>query len=135
MGASLEKIRERMESHTTWIIIAYHFAGYSRLLGPAAAGLFRIPYRKWAPLDYFGGTLWVLAFTMIGVALGLGGVEFSDTKRVTQIIEWVIFSGLVVAVLVVYARALRNEGGGGDAGATQGPSHPATVIVPVEERD
>ncbi len=130
MGPALEKIRVRMESHTTWIILAYHFAGYSRLLGPAAAGLFRIPFRRWAPLDYLGGTAWVLVFTGVGVLLGLAGVEFSDTKRVTQIVEIVIFVGLVAAVLAVYARAGR---GGGEP--TPPGDRTPTKIVKVDEAE
>jgi undecaprenyl-diphosphatase len=105
MGPAIEKIRERMESHTTWLIIVYHFAGYSRMIGPAAAGIFRISYRRWAPLDYLGGTLWVFAFTMAGIILGWSGVEFSDTKRIASIVEWVLFALLVVMVLWVYGKA------------------------------
>jgi membrane protein DedA with SNARE-associated domain len=133
MGPSIERIRERMESHTTWIILAYHFAGYSRLVGPAAAGIFRIPYRKWAPLDYTGGVLWVFAFTMVGFVLGTAGVEFSDTKTVTQIIEWLIFSLLVVAVVLVYSRAARGSPPP-DGEPPSGRGHPAAVIIPVDEQ-
>jgi membrane protein DedA with SNARE-associated domain len=128
MGPQIEKIRERMDQHTTWIILAYHFAGYSRMIGPAAAGIFRIPYRRWAPLDYLGGALWVFAFTMAGYFLGLAGVEFSDTKTVVTIIEWVLFGLLVLMVLWIYGRAMR--GGDRDSGQT---TRAETVIVPVDD--
>lgn len=131
MGPQIEKIRERMEAHTTWIILAYHFAGYSRMIGPAAAGIFRIPYRRWAPLDYLGGTLWVFAFTMAGVVLGLCGVEFSDTKTVVTIIEWVLFGLLVLMVAWIYGQAAR--GGERNGRGDRSPSRTEPVIVPVDD--
>jgi membrane protein DedA with SNARE-associated domain len=100
------------------------------MIGPAAAGIFRIPYRRWAPLDYLGGTLWVFAFTMAGYCLGLAGVEFSDTKTVVTIIEWILFGLLVLMVLWIYGRAVR----GGDRSSDQPASARAeTVIVPVDD--
>ena len=61
LGGAMERAASRMESNHVWIILAYHWAGYSRVVGPAAAGLFRIPYRRWAPLDYAGAAFWVRA--------------------------------------------------------------------------
>ncbi len=107
MGDTIAKVRVRMESHSTWLILAYHFAGYSRVFGPTAAGLFQIPYRRWAPLDYAGATLWVFAFTGLGVVLGLAGVEFKDTKTVTRIVELLLFGLLIGGVILVYTRATR----------------------------
>lgn len=131
MGEMIERVRVQMESHSSWIILAYHFAGYSRVVGPAAAGMFRIPYRRWAFYDYIGGTIWVIAFTALGYVLGVAGLDFSDTKQVAQVIEWIVLALLIVAVLAVYSRATRaggddSDGHGGDGG------QPATVIVPVD---
>jgi membrane protein DedA with SNARE-associated domain len=109
MADALNRVRHRMEQHTTWIILSYHMAVYSRMLGPVAAGLFRIPYRRWAPLDYAGGAVWVITFTMIGVVLGWTGVEFDDSKRIAQILEIAILVVLVVAVVTVYVRAGRER--------------------------
>ncbi|MEX0751254.1 MAG: DedA family protein, partial [Dehalococcoidia bacterium] len=96
----IERVRGPMESNRTWIILAYHFAGYSRAVGPAAAGLFRIPYRKWAPLDYMGGILWAMVFTGLGVVLGLAGVEFGDTKRMVRLFELAFLAIFAVAITV-----------------------------------
>ena len=131
MGEMIEKVRGSMESHSAWIILAYHFAGYSRVVGPAAAGMFRIPYRRWAPFDYLGGTLWVLAFTMLGYVLGIAGLDFGDTKRIVQIIEWSVLAGLTIAVVVAYMRASRSRGDGSDGSGGDGGRH-ATVVVPVD---
>jgi membrane protein DedA with SNARE-associated domain len=132
MGPAIEKIRDRMESHTTWLILVYHFAGYSRMVGPAAAGIFRIPYRKWAPLDYLGGTMWVFAFTMAGVILGWCGVEFSDTKQIATIVEWVLFGLLALMVLWIYGRAASGGDPRTDGGSPSGSTAPVTV--PVEDQ-
>jgi membrane-associated protein len=94
----LARIRDALQSRGRWFILVYHFAGYSRMVGPAAAGLFRIPYRRWAPFDYAGATLWVLTFTMIGVLMGTLGVKFDDTERLVRLTE-LLFTGIVVAVI------------------------------------
>jgi membrane-associated protein len=122
MGAMMEKVREPLEHNRGWIILGYHFAGYSRVVGPAAAGLFRIPYRKWAPLDYAGGIAWVLAYTLFGVALGMFGLEFGDTKRMARLLE--LF--FTVAVVAAIALALLRE-------ARARARQPAPAVVPVED--
>lgn len=100
MNPMIEKVRGPMESNRRWIILAYHFAGYSRAVGPAAAGIFKIPYRSWAPLDYIGATVWALAYVAVGVIVGLFGVQFGDTKRMARLIE-VAFTGILVVALAV----------------------------------
>jgi len=125
MGEMMEKVREPMEQHSSWIILAYHMAGYSRVVGPAAAGLFHIPYRKWAPLDYAGGLIWVLSYTALGYILGTAGLEFGDTKSMVRFLEWFFLGLFAIAIVLAYVRAKRN-GGGGE------PRRPATVVVPVD---
>ncbi len=131
-GRALERMREPVESNSVWIILGYHFAGYSRLIGPVAAGLFQIPYRRWAPLDYLGGTLWVVVFTMIGVIMGMAGVEFGDTKKMVQLLEIGIFVVFCIAVVLAFARFNKGSGGG-DQDSASGRGQPATVIVPVDD--
>ena len=121
MGDMIEKVRGPMESNRRWIIIGYHFAGYSRAVGPAAAGIFRIPFRNWAPLDYAGATVWVLVYVAIGVIVGLFGVQFGDTKRMTQLVELLFMVLLIVALGVTVWRALRKQ-----ASAAE---EPAPVLV------
>jgi membrane-associated protein len=123
-------VRGPVESNSVWIILGYHFAGYSRVIGPVAAGLFQIPYRRWAPLDYAGGALWVLAFTFAGYALGLAGVEFGDTKRVVQLLEIAIFAIFVVAVVAAFVRFNKQHESDEPDGTDSGPGAP--VVVPVD---
>ncbi len=127
LAGMMEKARRGMESNHRWIILAYHWAGYSRVVGPAAAGLFRIPYRRWAPLDYAGGAVWVLGYTGLGVLLGVFGLEFGDTKSMVRILELfftAVFAAIVATAIYRQARvsARRRE------------SRPVAVIVPVDDR-
>lgn len=109
LSEMIEKVRGPMESNRRWIILAYHFAGYSRAVGPIAAGIFRVPFRKWAPFDYSGATVWVLLYVMIGVILGLAGVKFDDTERMARLLE-IFFTGLLVVALVATVwRSLRQQ--------------------------
>lgn len=128
---ALERIREPVESNSRWLILAYHFAGYSRVVGPMAAGLFRLPYRKWAPVDYAGGALWVVTFTAVGYVMGMLGVEFGDTKRMVQLVELMVLAMLAVGIYVSIGRIMRGTGGGAPAGGRR----QAPVIVPVEVDD
>ena len=141
MGKMIEKVREPMESNSTWLILGYHLAGYSRVVGPAAAGIFRIPFRRWAPLDYIGGTIWVLLYTMFGVGLGLAGVEFGDTKRMVQLLEFFFLGIFALAIVIAFARTARtrrtDDRGGPPSGGPPvgGMRRPAHVVVPIEDRD
>ena len=99
----------KKRSASTWIILAYHFAGYSRAVGPLASGLFKIPYRKWAPLDYAGATVWVCVYALIGVVLGLFGLQFGDTKTMARFLE-LFFTALIAgAIAFAVLRSLRES--------------------------
>jgi membrane protein DedA with SNARE-associated domain len=124
-AGTIERLRGSMQSNATWIILAYHWTGYSRALGPAAAGTFRIPYRKWAPLDYAGGTVWAIAYTMLGVLLGVFGVEFGDTKVMLRLIELMFLIIIVVAIGTAWYRASK--------GALPPTTPSAPITVPVED--
>jgi membrane protein DedA with SNARE-associated domain len=131
MGPVIEKARAVLDANHTWIILGYHFAGYTRLVGPVAAGMFKIPYRRWAPLDYTGGTAWVIVFTTLGVALGLFGLDFGDTRRMARVLELVFTGLMVVGVGIAWYRTSRRAGRGEEAAGIA--LHPATVIVPVDD--
>ena len=126
-GGMVERLRGAMETNHVWIILGYHWAGYSRAIGPAAAGLFRIPYRRWAPLDYTGGAVWAIAYTMLGVLLGALGLEFSDTKTLVKLLEFLFLGIFVAAIGIAWYRTSKKE-----RSAPVG-LHPATVIVAVDD--
>jgi len=126
VGKMIERVRTKMEANRTWIILAYHFAGYSRAVGPLASGLFKIPYRKWAPLDYAGATVWVCVYALIGVVLGLFGLQFGDTKTMARFLE-LFFTALIAgAIAFAVIRSLR-ESRAAASDAEGVPASPVTV--------
>jgi membrane protein DedA with SNARE-associated domain len=100
-----EKVREPLMRRGVWFVLFYHFAGYTRVIGPTAAGLLRMPYRRWAMADYGGAVLWILGYFAIGYALGIAGLSLDSTDSWFRIVEW----GLVVAMVVWIQMILRTH--------------------------
>ena len=131
IGAMMEKFRGAMDRNHTWIILGYHFAGYSRVVGPAGAGMFGVPYRKWAPLDHVGATAWVTLYVMIGVVLGLFGLEFGNTKTMARLLEVFFTALIVVAVAIAWWRTSRNAPSNDGSGGAD--AHPIPVAILIDE--
>ena len=101
-----ERMREPLLNQSTWLVLSYHFAGYSRLVGPAASGFLRMPFRRWMVLDYIGVSLWVVSFIMGGYLLGVAGLSLDDSsERSVQIFEIILFSFFAIAIVTVMRRA------------------------------
>ncbi len=92
--AFAEKVREPLLRRGIFFVLVYHFAGYTRIVGPAAAGLLGMPYRRWAPADHIGAALWVTSFFGLGYALGAAGVTLDSTDKYFRYVEW----GLLIVV-------------------------------------
>ncbi len=109
VGRWAERMREPLMNHSLWLILTYHFAGYSRLVGPAASGFLRIPLLRWMLLDYLGVVLWVFTFVtggyVLATVLGLDLADASDSDRNVQVFEIVLFAFFVVAIYTVFNRA------------------------------
>lgn len=103
------KWRDRFIDNAAWVILLYHFIGYTRLVGPTAAGVLHLPYRKWAPLDYAGVALWVLVFGSVGYILGIFGLTLDDSERNVRIFEWIIIGMVVIYVARGAFRKAREE--------------------------
>jgi membrane protein DedA with SNARE-associated domain len=104
-----ERMREPLLKQSVWLVLLYHFAGYSRLIGPAASGFIRMPLPRWMLLDYAGSTLWVLAYMVGGYLLGVFGVSLDATDRNVRVIEVLLFATAALAVTVLLARANRRQ--------------------------
>jgi membrane protein DedA with SNARE-associated domain len=85
-----EKAREPLLRRGVWFVLLYHFAGYTRVIGPTAAGLLRMPFRRWALADYGGAVLWILAYFGIGYGLGLAGLTLDSTDEYFRYVEWAL---------------------------------------------
>jgi membrane protein DedA with SNARE-associated domain len=133
-----ERMREPLLEHSVWLVLSYHFAGYSRLIGPAASGFIRVPLLRWMLLDYIGASLWVISFIMGGYLLGAAGLSLDDTSETNiQVFEIIIFAMLAIGVLVVFRRAGARRrqqddterGASEPAPSTDGPRPAATATL------
>jgi membrane-associated protein len=100
-----EQVREPILNRGTAFVLTYHFAGYTRVVGPAAAGLLRMPFRKWVVADYTGALLWVSTYIGIGYGLGILGVTLDSTDEYFRYLEWILL-GLVL----IYGYHMYNMG-------------------------
>jgi membrane protein DedA with SNARE-associated domain len=101
-----EKVREPLLRRGTWFVLFYHFAGYTRVIGPASAGLLRMPYRRWAPADYGGAVLWIFSYFGIGYGLGVAGLTLDSTDKYFRYVEWAI---LIAVGTWVYFLVQRHQ--------------------------
>ena len=101
-----EKAREPLLRRGVWFVLLYHFAGYTRVIGPTAAGLLRMRFRLWAMADYGGAVLWILAYFGIGYGLGIAGLTLDSTDDYFRYVEW----GLLILISVwVYFLIQRHQ--------------------------
>ena len=101
-----EKVRGPLLRRGVWFVLLYHFAGYTRVVGPTAAGFLKMPYRKWAPADHIGASLWVAAYLALGYGLGAAGLDLNDTEgRWFNIMEIVLLAVVVTLGFVMFKQA------------------------------
>jgi membrane protein DedA with SNARE-associated domain len=108
-----EEMREPLLEHTSWLVVLYHFAGYSRLIGPAASGFLRVPFARWVLLDYLGSALWVITFMTGGYMLGaFTSLSLESTDKNVRIVEFLLFGLAIISIsLIMYrARTKKEEG-------------------------
>jgi membrane protein DedA with SNARE-associated domain len=110
-----ERMRGPLLENSAWLVLLYHFAGYSRLIGPAASGFLRMPLRRWMLLDYLGAAVWVVAYMTGGYVLGIFSLSLDATDSNVRAFEVILFVFAVIAVIVVVSRtrAGRRRGGEG----------------------
>jgi membrane protein DedA with SNARE-associated domain len=104
-----EEMRGPLLEHTSWLVVLYHFAGYSRLIGPAASGFLRVPFGRWMMLDYFGSALWVIVFMMGGYLLGVFGLSLDSTDRNVRVMEVLLFALAAIGVTVLVMRSNKKK--------------------------
>ena len=105
-------MREPILRRGTLFVLFYHFAGYTRVIGPTAAGLLRMPYRAWALADHFGAVLWIFAYFGIGYGLGVAGLTLDSTDRYFRYVEWgllVLASVWIYLTLQAHSQAIRER--------------------------
>ncbi|HXF50828.1 MAG TPA: VTT domain-containing protein [Dehalococcoidia bacterium] len=124
-----ERMREPLMESATSLVLMYHFFGYTRLIGPTAAGFMRMPFRKWAPLDFIGASLWVITFMGGGYLLGVLGLTLDDTERNVRVFEWLLFVAFVLWWLLTVQRSIDRAARRQRARAERAPE-----VAAVDER-
>jgi membrane protein DedA with SNARE-associated domain len=104
----MSTVRSALMRRTGLFVLAYHFLGYTRLLGPVTAGALRIPFRRWYILDTLGATAWVTVFMIGGYALG-GVVSLETLDDNIKVVDRVLLVGAVVTVGVIVLLRMRAE--------------------------
>lgn len=74
-------VRGALMRRTGVFVLAYHFLGYTRLLGPVTAGALHIPFRRWYLLDLLGAFIWVTVYTMVGWVIGSLGISLDTANE------------------------------------------------------
>lgn len=119
-----ERMRGPLIEHSIWLVLSYHFAGYSRLIGPAAAGFIRVPFLRWMMLDYLGVAAWVLVFMSGGYLLGAAGLSLDDSDKNVRVFEIILFGFFLLGVFTVM-RAANRRSSEQDASDGDGAAEPA----------
>jgi membrane-associated protein len=98
-------MRSALLRHTGVFVLAYHFMGYTRLVGPITAGALRIPFARWWCFDFLGAVIWVGTYLAAGMFFGRLGFTLDSAEDNIRKLEW-LFAGLAVVAVVVtlYAR-------------------------------
>jgi membrane protein DedA with SNARE-associated domain len=92
------KVREPLLRRGALFVLLYHFAGYTRVVGPTAMGFLKMPYRKWAPVDYAGASLWIAAYMGIGYVLGRLGFTLDSSQEYFRYFEWALLVLVVISI-------------------------------------
>jgi len=97
----MDTIQAALRRHPALFVLAYHFMGYTRLVGPILAGAFRLPALRWWLLDFAGAVLWVTTYLSLGFLFGRLGFELDEAEDNVRRLEW-LFVGLALAGIVLW---------------------------------
>jgi undecaprenyl-diphosphatase len=90
------------------LLVGYHFMTYLRMSVPLAAGVIRVPWRRWLACDSPGALCWVL------VCLGTGYlVPPADAETVSHVLAVVValfFAGVLLKYRIKTRRQQRPQG-------------------------
>lgn len=103
---AFDKTHSYFEHHGGKTIIVARFMPLIRTFAPFVAGVAEMSYRRFLPLDIFGGALWVFSLTF-------AGYYFANEPLVKNNLSVFIVGIVVVSLLPVVITALQNKSGKG----------------------
>ncbi len=103
----IERLKQGMTEHVTKILLIAKFTLSFMVPTLIAAGLLRIPWRRWFPTLILADTLWT------GLLVVIGYYFVESIKRVQQGLEYaaLLIPILLVTALVVLGRRLKKQWG------------------------
>lgn len=110
----MDTVRSALLRRTGLFVLAYHFLGYTRVVGPVTAGALRLPLRRWYILDALGAAVWVATYTLAGYGIGILGISLDTAdENVRRLDRVLLVLGVVtvITLLVFRARAARRRRG------------------------
>jgi len=126
-----EKVRKPMLEKGALFVLLYHFAGYSRVVGPTAAGFLKMPYKKWALIDHLGAALWIAGYMGIGYGLGAAGFTLDSSEGYFRYIEWGLLVLVGFSMWSLYrgaGKAMSLKNGPGEEDAPPIPEQPQSIL-------
>lgn len=103
---TIERTNGFFVKYGPWAVIVARFIGIVRTFMPVAAGVGRMPYRRFLRYDIVGGFLWGSGLTFLGWAIAhIPGVA----DVVTQYIDVVILGVLAVALCFIVVHAIQSR--------------------------
>lgn len=104
-------MRTALLRRTGLFVLAYHFMGYTRLVGPITAGALRIPFWRWWVLDFLGATIWVSTYLALGALFGRLGFTLDGAEANVRKLEWLFISLALIAIVmpILLRRRKRSE--------------------------
>ena len=103
----MDTVRRTLMRRTGLFVLAYHFMGYTRVVGPVTAGATRIPFRRWWLLDALGALLWVTVYTVAGYIAASLGMNFDTARRHAGTVDRTLLVAGVATVAVIVLLRLR----------------------------
>lgn len=93
----LERAHDFYEKYGGKMIVLARFVPIIRTFSAPVAGAARMNYRRFLPIDIFGGVLWVWSMTLIGYSLG-SAIPNVD-KHIHIVIAIVVFLSLLPGII------------------------------------
>ena len=105
----MDTIHHALQRHPVLFVFAYHFMGYTRLVGPLTAGALRLPFARWWVLDFLGAMLWVGTYLGLGYLFGMLGFQLDEAEDNVRRLEWLLIALAVVAIGIWLFMRRRGE--------------------------
>lgn len=100
--AAFDKTHAYFEKHGGKTIIIARFLPIVRTFAPFVAGVAKMTYSRYLPLDFLGGCIWIFSLT-------LGGYLFGNIPFIKNNLSFVILGIIALSLLPIFIGWLRHR--------------------------